>query len=113
MTLNGNPQVAVGGLNTITVTNLPTSGLGFTVSAYVTDLAAPEVPLFPVDVNGDGLPELSIPLCTDPLVAARLCIPAKNMGWAPAARLVAEVQGAPNALLSNRARPTPRPLLTG
>ncbi len=38
--LDGEAQVAVGGLGAITVTNLPTSGLGFTVSAYATDLTA-------------------------------------------------------------------------
>ena len=95
--LDGEAQVAVGGLGAITVTNLPTSGLGFTVSAYATDLTAVEAPPVPIDLDGDGLPDVTLPHCTATQVDDRMCIPSQNMGWAPTAAVVAEVDGALNA----------------
>jgi hypothetical protein len=96
VTLDGGSAVATGDLNSITVTNVPVSGLGFTVSGYATDLAAPEVPTMAVDTNGDGVSDLVVPDCA----GERRCIPASNLGWAPSAEVVIDgVDGGGAAVL--------------
>lgn len=85
VTLDGDALAAEGALNQISVTNLPPSGLGFSVSAYATDLTAPEVPLQPLDLDGDGVPDLSVPSCP---TATRSCIPASNLAWSPSASVI-------------------------
>lgn len=88
--LDGDAQVAGGALSSITVTNLPMSGVGFTVAAYATDLGSLEVPTTGIDLNGDGTPDLSTASCAAAGPVERLCIPARNMGWQPRASVLAD-----------------------
>jgi hypothetical protein len=88
VTIDGNPQVSSGELQAITVTNLPSSGVGFTVSAYATDLGAPETPMTPLDLDGDGTSDALVPVCSEAGHLARTCIPAGNLGWVPRASVL-------------------------
>lgn len=89
VTIDGNPQVSSGELQAITVTNLPNSGVGFTVSAYATDLGAPGTPTTPLDLDGDGTTDATVPICSEAGHLARTCIPAGNLGWVPRASVLA------------------------
>jgi hypothetical protein len=88
--LDGDAQVAGGALSSITITNLPASGLGFTVAAYATDLGSLEVTTTGIDLNGDGTPDLHTASCAVAGFVERLCIPARNMGWQPRASVLAD-----------------------
>lgn len=94
-TIDGAVQVSSGELGAITVTNLPNSGVGFTVSAYASDLGAPGTPVAGVDVDGDGSDDVLFPTCTDDAQLARMCIPAANLGWAPRASVLDAPAGVP------------------
>lgn len=89
VTIDGRARVSSGDLRAITVTNLTSSGTGFTVSAYASDLGAPGVPVRGLDLNGDGIADLSVPSCTDAGPLARSCVPAANLGWLPRASVIA------------------------
>ena len=90
--LDGKPHVSTAPLSTITVTNDPSSGMGFTVSAYAVDLTGPGGPSTAIDLNDDGTADLTVPDCEGTGGTARVCIPSANLGWAPQADVVA---GAP------------------
>lgn len=90
VSLDGGAQIGVGALNTIVVTNLPASGLGFTVSAYASDLGPPEIPTTSIDLDGDGDGDVTVPACAVAGSLGRLCIPARNVGWIPSAAVLSD-----------------------
>ena len=76
ITLNGDPQLAVGNLNQMTVTNSRGDDAGWAVTGQVTSF------------RDSGL----VPVCTSaPATWSNHCIPGDNLGWSPSAA-VAHVQ---------------------
>lgn len=95
ITLNGQPQVATGSLNDITILNARGDAAAWTVSAYSTDYGTPGAPT--VDFDGPG-PLPAVYDCSDDSgllggagAADRLCITGNNMGWAPTAGVLHDV----------------------
>ncbi len=96
--LDGNPQVATGSLNDLTVTNARGTAAGWTVTAYSTDYGNALSPV--LDFDGPG-PAPEVPVCSVDAVALaaaagapagtgepdRNCISGNNMGYAPYAEI--------------------------
>lgn len=95
--LNGQAQASSGSLQDLTVTNARGTAAGWTLSGFVTDLAAPSGPTvtLPPAAGGQTIPSCSTagnPFGPPALQAAhRLCIPGNNMGWLPAASIAHDV----------------------
>jgi hypothetical protein len=88
--LNGTPQLSVGTLNDLTVTNARGTAAGWAVTAYTTDFGN-EFNTAVADFDGPG-PAPAVPACsTDAVLLSgglagapdRNCISGNNMGYAP------------------------------
>ena len=74
--LNGDPQLAVGNLNTITVTNARGDDAGWAVTGQVTSFRTSS----------------SVPVCNaTPATWSNHCIPGDNLGWQPSAAVAHQV----------------------
>ncbi len=92
VTLSGAPEASDGNLNQMTVTNARGDLVGWTVSAYATDLSAPGGPF--TDPDGPG-PLPPVPDCGFIVgTPDALCIPGDNLGWTPSAAVAhAQIAG--------------------